>query len=111
MRMVAIVELERCVTRIGVLKVLLDKLRHREELYLVILLTIYEGIKICFPRAVLAFRPSVGLMVERIRESLLNAKEVIEQGPKLGRKIRFSVTYDGVRKVVISYHHVYDYFR
>ena len=76
--MVATVELERCVTRTGVLGVVLGKLHHREEPCPVIMLLIYESIKVCFYRSVYVFRLSVGLRVERGRESSLDTKEVIE---------------------------------
>ena len=49
-------------------------------------------------------------MVECSEEVSLDAKEVTKREPKLARKNRSSVTYDGVQEVVILYYHVYDYF-
>ena len=109
--MVATIELKRCVTRTGVFGVVVGKLRHQEEPCPVILLPIYEGTKVYFYCAVLAFRLSVGLRVECGGKSLLDAKEITERGSKLGHKNRSPVTYDRVRVAVISYYHVYNYFR
>ena len=48
--------------------------------------------------------------MERGGELSFDAEEVTEQRPKLKRKNRSPVTYNRVRKAVMSYHHVYDYF-
>ena len=95
-QIVASVKLERCVTRTGVHRVVVGKLRHQEERCLVILLLIYKSTKVCFYPAILAFRLSVGLSVERGRESLLDVKQVVNQRPELEYKNRFLFTYDGV---------------
>ena len=48
--------------------------------------------------------------MERSEKLSFDAKEVTEWEPKLGRKIRSPVTYDGLWEAVILRHHVYDYF-
>ena len=111
MRMIATGELKNCLTRTGILEVVVGKLCHREKLCLVILLLIYENTKVSFHGAVLLFFLIVCLRVIWGRELSLDAEEVTERGPKLGHKNCFPVTYDGVWKTVMSYHHVYDYFR
>ena len=44
-------------------------------------------------------------------ESSLDTEEVAEQRPELGRKNRSAVTDDGIRKAVMLYHYVDNYFR
>ena len=98
-------------TRTSVLRVVVGKLRHREKPCPVILIPIYESSKVSFYGAIMSFYLTVCLRVERSVEFSLDAKEVTEQGPKLGYKNRSPVTYNGVREAVMLYHHVYDYFR
>ena len=43
-------------------------------------------------------------------ELSLDAKEVVEQNPKLGRKNRSAVTDNGVRKPIMLYYYVTNYF-
>ena len=109
-RLVAAVQLKRSVAGTSILRVVVCKLRHRQEPCLVILLPIHEGMEVCFHHAVLSFHLPVCLRVERGGEPSLDAKEVTERGPKLGRKNRSLVTYDEVWEAVMSYNHVYDYF-
>ena len=110
-QIVATIELKRYVTRTGVFGVVVGKLCYHKKPCSVILLTIYKSTKVSFHGAVLLFRLTVSLKVERSRESSLNTKEVTEQGLKLGYKNRSPVTYDGVREAVMLYYHIYDYFR
>ena len=110
-RIVATIKLQRYVTHTGVFEIVVSKLHHWEETCLVILFLIHKNTKINFHDAVLLFCLIVCLRVKRNRESSLNVKKITEQEPKLGRKNRFPVTYDGVREAVMSYSHVYDYFR
>ena len=65
MRIVATVELEKCVTRIGVFEVVVGKLRYWEEPCLVILLPIHKSPKVSFHSADLLLRLTVCLKVER----------------------------------------------
>ena len=109
--MVATVELERWVTQTGVFGVVIGKFRHWEEPCLVILLSIHENTKVSLYNAVLLLRLTVYLRVERDGEFSLDVEEVTQREPTLGHKNRSPVTYDGVRKAVMSYHHVYNYFR
>ena len=41
---------------------------------------------------------------------LLDAKEVTEWRPKLERKNRYPVTYDGVQEAMMLYYHLHNYF-
>ena len=57
------------------------------------------------------FRLPIYLRMKRGRELLLDAEEITELEPKLGRKNRSSVTDDKAWEAVMLYHHVDNYFR
>ena len=95
-RVVVAVQLERRMAGASILGVIVCKLRDWQKPCSVILFLIHESTEVCFHRAVLLFCLPIYLRVERGGESLLDAEEVTERGPKLGCKNRSPVTYYGV---------------
>ena len=101
-RVVAAVQLERCMTGVCILGIVVRKLGHWQKSYLVILFKVDKGSKICLYCTVLAFGLTVYLRVERGRKFLFNSEEVTKRRPKLQNEKWISIRHNWVKQAVVS---------
>ncbi len=80
--MVSAVQLERRMAGAYILSIVVCKLGHWQEPCLVILLEVDKGLKIGLYCAILMFRQTISLGVQRRGEPSLDAKKIAEQRPE-----------------------------
>lgn len=108
--MVPINELKQCMTRAGIFGFAISKFCHQQEPCSVIFPQIYQDTKVCFYSYVLIFCLSVYLRMKYDRKLFFDIKEKTEQEPKRWHKNCFAVTDNKVRKALMSYYYVNNYF-
>ena len=74
--MIFAIELKKCVAGVGILGIVVSKLRYRKKLCPIILFKVDKGLEIGFHHTILLLNLAVCLQMEGGRESPLDAKEI-----------------------------------
>lgn len=105
-KMIAIVELKRCIANTCILSIAVYKFCYRYKLYLVILLVIHKSTEIRFHCTVLSLGLSIYLWIRSSEELSLNIKEIAKQRPEFWDEQWALVTDYRLKKALVSYHYI-----